>query len=84
MLNGKRLLREKEISAKGWLLDVMMCVEKLGHEEFSLNEVYRFEPFLREKYPNNRHIRDKIRQQLQYLRDKGYLEFIERGRYRLT
>jgi type II restriction enzyme len=78
-------LREvKEISAKGWLLDIMVCIEKLGHKEFSLAEVYEFENALSTKHPDNRHIKDKIRQQLQFLRDKGYLEFVERGRYRLT
>ncbi len=78
------LREEKKISAKGWLLDVMMCIEKLGHKDFSLDEVYGFENALSKKHPDNRHIKDKIRQQLQFLRDKGYLEFVERGRYRLT
>ncbi len=78
------LREEKEISAKGWLLDVMSCVEKLGSKEFNLDEVYAFEKFLNKKHPENKHIKDKIRQQLQVLRDKGYLEFIKRGRYRLT
>lgn len=74
---------EKEISAKGWLLDTMLCVEKIGRKEFSLDEVYAFENALSKKHPDNRHIKDKIRQQLQVLRDKGYLEFINRGNYRL-
>jgi type II restriction enzyme len=78
------LREEKEISGKGWLLDVMMCIEKLGRNEFSLSEVYGFENALSKKHPDNRHIKEKIRQQLQFLRDKGYLEFVERGRYRLT
>ncbi len=77
------LREEKKISAKGWLLDVMNCVEKLGKKEFSLNEAYAFASILSKKHPENRHIKDKIRQQLQILRDKGYLEFIERGHYRL-
>jgi type II restriction enzyme len=77
------LREEKGASAKGWLLDVMSCIEKIGIEEFSLNELYTFEKFLSKKYPDNMHIKDKIRQQLQVLRDKGYLEFVERGRYRL-
>lgn len=74
---------EKEISAKGWLLDTMLCVDKIGHKEFSLDEMYAFENDLREKHPDNCHIKDKIRQQLQVLRDKGYLEFTSRGNYRL-
>jgi type II restriction enzyme len=34
-------------------------------------------------YPNNKHVKPKIRQQLQVLRDHGYLEFESKGRYRL-
>lgn len=78
-------LREaKETNAKGWLIDIMMCLEKLGRKEFSLDEVYGFENALSKKHPDNHHVKDKIRQQLQFLRDKGYLEFVERGHYRLT
>ncbi len=75
---------EKEISAKGWLLDVMNCVEKLERKEFTLDDVYMFENFLNRKHPKNKHIKDKIRQQLQILRDKGYLKFVSRGRYKLA
>jgi type II restriction enzyme len=74
---------EKEITAKGWLLDIMRCVDKLDKKEFKLNEVYKFENELSQLHPENKHIKDKIRQQLQFLRDKGYLEFMNRGIYRL-
>jgi type II restriction enzyme len=77
------LREEKEISAKGWLLDVMRCIEKLGKADFILDEVYVFENELQRLHPENRHVKDKIRQQLQVLRDKGYLEFTSRGKYRL-
>ncbi|MCK9554819.1 restriction endonuclease [bacterium] len=78
------LREEKEISAKGWLLDVMRCVDKLGKREFTLDEIYTFEGELSKLHPDNKHIKDKIRQQLQLLRDKGYLDFVSRGYYRLT
>lgn len=78
------LREEKKISEKGWILDVMSCIEKIGKKDFSLNEVYAFENILSKKHPDNKHIKDKIRQQLQILRDEGYLEFIERGRYKLA
>jgi type II restriction enzyme len=78
------LREEKEIVAKGWLLDVMLCVDKLGCKDFSLHNIYAFENELSKKHPDNRHIRDKIRQQLQVLRDRKYLEFAGRGKYRLT
>ncbi|HOX29940.1 MAG TPA: DpnI domain-containing protein [Candidatus Paceibacterota bacterium] len=77
------LRQEKEINAKGWLLDIMNCVERYRGKEFLLNDVYTFENELSIKHPDNKHIKDKIRQQLQVLRDNGYLEFVERGKYRL-
>jgi type II restriction enzyme len=75
---------EKELAARGWILDIMNCIDKIGRKEFSLNEVYAFEPLLEQKHPNNRHIKDKIRQQLQFLRDKGYLVFVAKGKYKLS
>ncbi len=74
----------KSISQKGWLLDVMLCVEALEKEQFSLDEIYAFEGHLAGLHRQNRHIKDKIRQQLQVLRDRGYLEFVSRGRYRVV
>jgi len=62
----------------------MSCIDKLNKKEFTLDEVYGFENILYQKHPDNKHIKDKIRQQLQFLRDKGYLEFLDRGKYRLT
>ena len=76
-------LREEPTGARGWLLTVMKCVELLGKAEFSLDEVYASEAYIRRIYPENRHIREKIRQQLQVLRDAGFLDFLGRGRYRL-
>ena len=72
---------EKEISAKGWLLDIMNCIEKLGNKEFFLDDIYAFENILSKKHTENKHIKDKIRQQLQVLRDKNYLQFLGRGKY---
>jgi type II restriction enzyme len=86
LLNWKKTLflrEEMENNTKGWLLDIMLCIEKLGCREFSLAEIYAFEEILGKKYPNNHHIKDKMRQQLQILRDRGYLEFTNRGNYRL-
>jgi type II restriction enzyme len=73
-----------DIILKGWVLDVMNCIDKLNRKNFTLYEIYNFENILSKKHPDNKHIKDKIRQQLQFLRDKGYLEFLDRGNYRLT
>ena len=77
------LKNQKNPLAKGWILDVMHCIDTLGKNEFTLGELYAFEKSLEIKYPNNKHIKDKIRQQLQFLRDKRFLKFISRGRYKL-
>ena len=64
-------LRSESMKARGWLLEVMKCIEKLGRREFQLEDVYAFENHLSQIYPENRNIRPKIRQQLQFLRDRG-------------
>lgn len=76
-------LREERIEARGWLIEVMKCVESLGKQEFDINDVYTFEAHLSRIYPGNMHVKQKIRQQLQVLRDRGYLNFMGRGYYRL-
>jgi type II restriction enzyme len=76
-------LRNERLEARGWLIEVMKCVESIGKEEFVLDDVYAFERKLSRLYPDNRHVRQKIRQQLQVLRDHGYIEFLDRGQYRL-
>lgn len=75
---------QRELNTKGWLLDVIRCIEKLNKKSFNLEEIYQFERELSILHPDNNHIKDKIRQQLQILRDKNYLEFTSRGHYRLT
>jgi type II restriction enzyme len=77
-------LRDASSSQRGWLIDVMLCVEEIGRPEFTLGDVYTFEPKLALIYPENRNVRPKIRQQLQVLRDSGYLIFLGQGRYRLS
>ena len=69
------------LSARGWMLDVLMCINKIKNIEFSLNDMYVFENELSIKHPENNNIRPKIRQQLQFLRDKGYIEFLGNGYY---
>jgi type II restriction enzyme len=68
---------------RGWTLDVLNAIRSLNKTEFSLPEAYAFEDSLAELHPQNSHIRPKIRQQLQVLRDLGLLEFLGSGCYRL-
>jgi len=77
-------LGTKDVHARGWLNDVLMCVRDLGKEVFTLQELYDYEDKLKELYPNNKHVKAKIRQQMQELRDGGVVEFVDdRGTYRM-
>ena len=69
---------------RGWTLDVLNTVRGLGKSDFALSDVYTFETSLGQLHPHNRHVRDKIRQQLQALRDLGLLVFLGHGHYRLA
>lgn len=74
-------LRYEKSKHKGWLLAVMKCIDKLP-ENFALSQLYEFENQLAIQFPENNHIKDKIRQQLQILRDRNIIEFTGRGHYR--
>lgn len=75
-------LKTDNLDSRGWLIDVLQCVDKMPGEEFKLSDIYSFENELKVKHPSNNFVKDKIRQQLQYLRDKGFIEFSSRGSYR--
>lgn len=80
--NTTKKLQTKNIDLRGWLLDVLNCVNMTESEIFSLQDIYRYADFLQSKHTKNKNIEPKIRQQLQFLRDKGFIEFIGRGLYR--
>lgn len=67
---------------KGWALDILNCIDKIKFSEFKITDVYKFEAELALKHPNNSHVKDKIRQQLQTLRNKNIIEFVSKGVYR--
>lgn len=78
-----RRLRRLPLEKRGWTLDVWNTIQGLRRREFALADAYTFESHLATLHPNNRHICDKIRQQLQVLRNLGFVEFLGGGRYRL-
>jgi len=52
-------------------------------DSFSTSDVYAFERELAELHPDNEHVKEKIRQQLQELRDRNLLLHIGRNCWRL-
>lgn len=69
---------------RGWTLDVLNLIRSLHKQTFTLADAYTLEPHLASLHPANRHVRDKIRQQLQILRDLGLLHFASPGHYHLN
>ncbi|MEY4916759.1 MAG: hypothetical protein RL616_672 [Verrucomicrobiota bacterium] len=76
-------LQEISVSQRGWALDVLNIARRLGKAEFKNEDVYAFTSELEKLHPDNRHIRDKIRQKLQVLRDAKLLIHVGSGIWRL-
>ncbi len=78
-----RPLEKLRPEMRGWTLDVLNLLRSLHKQSFTLADAYTLETHLAALHPANRHIRPKIRQQLQILRDLGLLTFLGNGHYTL-
>lgn len=70
------------INARGWLFDILSCVDRIPNADFTLSQMYAFAEELSAKHPENNNVKPKSRQQLQLLRDRGIIEFVRHGEYR--
>lgn len=69
-------------SLPGWTALVFESVCEMPGDEFSLDEVFEACAVrAARRYPRNRHVREKVRQRLQVLRDMGLLAFLGGARY---
>lgn len=75
-------METKNLDSRSWLFDVLNCVNNIESDEFYLHEIYEYIETLQAKHINNHNVEAKIRQQLQLLRDKGFIEFLGRGHYK--
>ena len=80
--NKIKSLRTDNIKLRGWIMDVLNCVNDIDSEIFTSQDIYKYAGILGAKHEHNRNVEAKIRQQLQFLRDKGFIEFVSRGVYR--
>ena len=69
---------------RSWAATILNLLHRLPNRNFDLADVYRFDAELQILFPNNKHIKPKIRQQLQVLRDTGILVFLGEGKYRFA
>jgi len=67
---------------KSWTATTLRLLHSLGSRNFSIQDAYTLECELSQVFPENKNIRAKIRQQLQVLRDAGFLIFESRGNYK--
>lgn len=81
-VNKSNQLETKDLNSRGWLMDILNCTNRIPAQVFTLEDMYQFENMLQMKHPQNNNIKPKIRQQLQYLRDRGFIEFLGNGYYR--
>ncbi|MBL0207757.1 MAG: restriction endonuclease [Propionivibrio sp.] len=77
-------LEDGNAVSRSWLAVTMGIVSRMKTESFSLADVYNAEKELARLFPNNRSIKAKVRQQLQILRDRGWLSFLGNGRYAIN
>jgi hypothetical protein len=69
-------------SFSGWLQLTMEGISQIPSDNFTMNEVFRAcAPLAASRFPENRHVREKLRQQMQRLRDLGLVLFLGGGRY---
>jgi type II restriction enzyme len=76
-------LEKVDVVSRGWTTLTLRVIRNLSMTDFSLDGLYRREAMFSDAFPGNRNVRAKIRQQLQILRDLGYIEFRGKGNYRL-
>ena len=69
-------------SFSGWLQLTMEGISKIRSDTFTMSEVFAAcAPLAASRFPENRYVREKLRQQMQRLRDLGLVLFLGGGRY---
>jgi hypothetical protein len=69
-------------SLSGWLQLTMEGISRIHSDTFTMSEVLAAcAPLAASRYPDNRYVREKLRQQMQRLRDLGLVLFLGNGRY---
>lgn len=84
-LKEKEKILPKPIPTKSELFGWMKLVyERLPSGSFRTSDMYRYKEEFQRIYPENRNIKAKIRQQLQFLRDMGLVKNPRRDRWERT
>lgn len=69
-------------SFSGWAQLTLEGLSQIHSDVFTMEQVWlACAPLANRRFPHNRHIREKLRQQMQRLRDLGLVRFLGSGRY---
>ena len=49
--------QQNQVESRGWLLEVMKCIDMLGMKSFNLQHLYTYESYLSQRHPNNHHMK---------------------------
>ena len=81
---GKRDYSQLVDSFRGWLRLTMEGISRIGSDVFTMDELLAAcAPLAATQFPGNRFVREKLRQQMQRLRDLGLVLFLGSGRYEM-
>jgi hypothetical protein len=81
---GKRAYSRVVESFAGWLRLTIEGLSQIRSDVFTMDDVLAAcAPLAAAQFPENRHVREKLRQQMQRLRDLGMVLFHGSGRYEL-
>lgn len=85
ILHDQDSKKSNTVDGGNWTSEIRnIILHKLNDDRFTLKDIYLYENELKKKFPDNMHIKDKIRQQLQVLRDEGSILFLGGGRYKIV
>lgn len=66
----------------GWTRLTLEGISRIKPDVFTMDQVWSVcVPLAATRFPNNQHVREKLRQQMQRLRDLGLVLFLGKGRY---
>jgi NTP pyrophosphatase (non-canonical NTP hydrolase) len=83
----RTLLGSKKLTATTWVAVVRKWLDNAastGITKFVLSQLYASGALLGTSHPDNHFVEEKLRQTLQVLRDKGDIEFLGKGAYRIA
>jgi len=78
-------LENRQVKGRGWMALILNLTQRLPAGNFRVDDLLAFRNEIEKQFPDNRHVREKVRQQLQFLRNAGLVQFVDnRGTFRLT